>query len=130
ADFRRIATVENRAEKRHYVDTDLKPGTTYQHFIRQVGKVTGEGEASPIVRTQPRVVEDAVVSVTSAREVRLTWKAPQSDVAGYHVERAPVEVLSEDEIVRLKTDTPPLQAPSVGAVRAIGPFTRLTKDAL
>ena len=35
-----------------------------------------------------------------------------------------------DEVVRLKTDTPPLQAPSVGAVRAIGPFARLTKDAL
>src|SRR5262249_16873282 len=47
---------------------------------------------------------------------------------GYQVERAPVEVLSEDEIVRLKTDTPPLEEPSVGAVRAIGAFRRLTKE--
>src|SRR5262249_25830700 len=42
--------------------------------------------------------------------------------------RAVVEVYSEDEILRLKQDTPPLAEPSVGAVRAIGPFQRLTKE--
>jgi hypothetical protein len=47
---------------------------------------------------------------------------------GYHVERAVVEVFSEDEIVRLKKDTPPLAEPSVGAVKAIGAFARLTKS--
>jgi hypothetical protein len=44
------------------------------------------------------------------------------------VERAVVEVFTEDQIQRLKKDTPPLAEPSVGAVKAIGPFTRLTKE--
>src|SRR5262249_3534611 len=50
------------------------------------------------------------------------------DAAGYHVERAPVEVFSEDELVRLKKDTAPLREPSVGAVKAVGQFVRLTKE--
>jgi hypothetical protein len=70
-----------------------------------------------------------VASMLSPTEARLTWKAPpHRDIAGYHVERAPVEVLTEDQIVRLSKDTPPLEEPSVGAVRAIGKFTRLTKE--
>src|SRR5262249_11292652 len=70
----------------------------------------------PLGRKQPRIVEDAAVSVISTREVRLSWRPPagQRDVAGYHVERAVVEVFSEDEVVRLKKDTPPLAEPSVG----------------
>src|SRR5262249_27251875 len=49
-------------------------------------------------------------------------------VAGYHVERAPVEVFSDDELVRIKKDTPPLKEPSVGAVKAVGPFVGLTRE--
>jgi len=79
------------------------------------------------VRKQPRIVEDAVVSVMSAKEVVITWPAsPSKDVVGYHVERANVEVFSEDEILRLKKDTPPLDLPSAGAIKAIGSFQRLT----
>jgi hypothetical protein len=81
------------------------------------------------VRTQPRVVEDAVVSVLSTKEVKLSWTPPPGkDIAGYHVERASVEVFSEDQIVRLKKDTPPLAEPSVGGIRAIGKFVRITKE--
>ena len=82
--------------------------------------------------TQPRVVEDVVVSVVSAKEVRLVWQPPAGSVAaaGYHVERAVVEVFSDDEVVRLRTDTPPLLEPSVGAIKRIGSFTRLTKTPL
>src|SRR5262249_21697084 len=59
-----------------------------------------------------------------------SWKPLSGgDTAGYHVERAPVEVFSEDEVLRLKKDTRPLDAPSVGSVRAIGAFERLTKEA-
>lgn len=83
-------------------------------------------------RPQPRVVEDVVVSVLSAKEVRLAWQPPPgiTKATGYHVERAMVEVWSEDEIVRLKKDTPPLAEPSVGAVKRIGPFVRLTSTPL
>ncbi len=69
-----------------------------------------------------------MVSVLGPTEVRLSWQvSPGDGVVGYHVERAPVEVFSEDQIIRLRKDTPPLAEPSVGAVRAIGAFTRLTK---
>jgi hypothetical protein len=75
------------------------------------------------------VVEDAVVSVVSAREVRLSWKPPPgTDIIGYHIERAAVEVYSDEQILRLKKDTVPLANPSVGAIKAIGPFVRLTKE--
>jgi hypothetical protein len=85
-----------------------------------------------IARQQPRVVEDVVVSVVSAKEVRLSWQPPPGRVvaAGYHVERAIVEVFSEDEILRLKKDTPPLSEPSIGAIKRIGAFTRLTTEPL
>jgi hypothetical protein len=82
---------------------------------------------SPRVRKEPRLVEDVVVTVMSPRDARLAWK-PVPDAVGYHVERAVVDVFSEDQVIRLKKDTPPLAEPSVGALRAIGPFTRLTKE--
>ena len=109
-------------------DAEVKPGTRTFYQVRSLGK-DGESGPGPLGRTQPRVVEDAVVSVVSAKEVRLKWKAP-AEVVGYHVERAVVEVFSEDEIKRLRTDTPPLEHPSVGTVKAIGAFERLTKAAL
>ena len=82
-----------------------------------------------IVRTQPRVVEDVLASVISESRVAISWPAGQDkDVVGYHVERAPVEVFSEDQIVRLRKDTPPLELPSVGAVKSIGKFENLSKE--
>jgi hypothetical protein len=112
-----------------YRDTDLKRGMCYFYAVRAVGKEGKEGTDSLKVRTQPRIVEDAVVSVASPKEVRLSWTAPPGeDVVGYNVERAPVEVYSEDQILRMKKETTPLAEPSVGAVKAIGAFARLNKE--
>jgi hypothetical protein len=88
----------------------------------------GEYKAQkPKPRTAPALVEDAVVSVIGDRRVELDWTAPDdSTIAGYHVERAAVEVWSEDQLHRLKGRTPPLASPSVGAIRRIGEFQRLT----
>ena len=80
---------------------------------------------SPLVRAQPRVADDLVASVKAANEVALAWQ-PVADAVGYHVERAPVEVLTDDQILRLKKDTPPLPEPAVGAVKLIGKFETLT----
>src|SRR5262249_25823941 len=87
-----------------------------------------EGGGSGKGRTQPRVGEGGVVSVLGATKVKLSWTAPGPDVVGYHVERAAVDALSEDQVQRLKKDTDPLAEPSVGAVRAIGPFQQLTRE--
>lgn len=82
---------------------------------------------APKLRFGPRIVEDAVVSVLSPACIELEWKASgDKNVIGYHVERAAVEVLSEDQLLRLKKQTPPLAEPSVGALRRIGAFARLT----
>ena len=124
--------------------TEKVPGVDREHQIwtYRHPNATASGDASvnstvpnagsKRQRTQPRVVEDMVVSVVSAKEVRLEWQPPPGPVtaAGYHVERAIVDVFSEDQIVRLKKDTPPPPEPSVGAIQRIGPFERLTKAPL
>jgi hypothetical protein len=119
--YRPVAKVDRPA----FRDEDVTPGLLYSYAVRALTRGGAEGPDSVRVRAQPRVIEDVVVSVASAREVRLSWRADEGAI-GYHVERAPVEVFSEDELVRLKKDTPPLREPSVGAVKAVGPFTRLT----
>ena len=53
-------------------------------------------------------------------------RRPAAKLAGYHIERAVVEVWSEDQLPRLKGNTLPLPSPSVGAIRRIGRFERLT----
>jgi hypothetical protein len=82
---------------------------------------------APSPRSEPGIVEDATVSVLSPTRVELSWRAPEGTrITGYHVERAVVEVFSEDQLVRLKKQTPPLAEPAVGALRRIGAFHRLT----
>lgn len=94
---------------------------------------------------QPRavvpLVEDAVVSVIGAQRVEVSWPAPRGarfHRAGrvemvphsYHIERAAVEVYSDDQLKRLIRQTPTLEEPIVGAIRRIGPFKRLTTEPL
>jgi hypothetical protein len=88
--------------------------------------------ASADARGRPPLVTDLVVSVLSENQVRLKWLPPQAgaNVAGYQVERAVVDVLSEDQLTRLKLRTEPLTTPSAGVVRRIGAFEVLTKDPL
>jgi hypothetical protein len=124
-DFRQRARVNKGLKS--YRDSEVQSGTVYSYFIRSITKNGQESAPSLKVRTQPRVVENVVVSVVSARKAVLSWVPPGRAIAGYHVERAIVEMFSEDEIGRLKKDTQPLADPSVGAVGAIGPFTRLTR---
>jgi hypothetical protein len=87
-----------------------------------------EPPAPPPLRSPP-IVEDVVVSVHAADRVEVAWTPPGGAMpAGYHVERAVVEVWSEDQLVRLKTKTPPLARPSVGAIRRIGAFQLVTRE--
>jgi hypothetical protein len=93
------------------------------------GKLAASEPVKP--RTKPALVEDVVASVHGPRKVVVSWGPPREGVAaGYHVERAVVDVFSEDELQRLRKDTPPLAEPSVGGIRAIGEFTRITQTPL
>src|SRR5205807_237182 len=111
------------------------PGTNreQQMWSYRYAEVNGGTKiaAKEPVRTRPPLVEGVVASVLGPRQVNVTWRPSRSaGIVGYHVERAVVDVFSEDEIVRLRKDTPPLAEPSVGGIRAIGPFQRLTKTPL
>ena len=76
-------------------------------------------------------VQDATVSVLATDRVEIAWEPSKAEgVAGYHIERAPVEVWTEDQLRRLHSQTPPLTEPSVGAIRRIGKFDRLTVEPL
>jgi hypothetical protein len=109
-----------------YRDTNLKPRTVYFYAVR-AANADRLSDRSMVVRTQPRVVEDAAVSVLSANQVEIAWTPPpDKDIVGYHVERAAVEVLTDDQLKRLSSRTRPLSQPSVGALRRIGPFQQLT----
>lgn len=128
---------QNLVVLEHYANpTERIPGVDREQQIwtyryAEVKKELPAASRVMSVRPQPRIVEDSIVSVVSSKEVRLSWKPPISkDAVVYHVERAAVEVYSEDQIQRLKKDTAPLADPSVGAVKAIGPFVRLTKSPL
>jgi hypothetical protein len=125
---REIGTVD--ASQTTYEDRGLRPGIISYYTVQAEDADGHRGPASARTRTQPRVVEDLVVAVRSTSRIELTWKPPPEarDVVGYHVERAPVEVLSEDQLVALKKRAPPLPEPSVGALRRIGAFVRLTDE--
>ncbi len=111
-----------------YRDEKLRRGTVYRYFLRAIDGNGREGEPSLRARAQPRVVEDAVVSVISATEVEIAWTAPPGEsVAGYRIERAAAGVLSEDQLLRLKARTPAGDPPAAGAIWRIGPPVRLTE---
>jgi hypothetical protein len=88
----------------------------------------------PLPPTAPRAVppiDDVVVSVVSATRVQVTWSFQEGlAVRGFHVERAAVEVWSDNQLHRLKHRTAPLAEPAIGAIRRIGPFRRLTSEAV
>jgi len=117
-----------------YREEDLKKEKIHHYMVcpLQVKENTEapiESAVSIFVRTQPRLVEDVIASVHSTTKVILAWPAAKEpDVVGYHVERAPVEVFSEDEILRLRTDTASFGPPAVGAIKSIGKFEKLTKQ--
>lgn len=101
-----------------------------QVWAYRFGKATPETKPLPPIEP-PAYVEDAAVSVLAADQVAIAWTPSKAGgVAGYHVERAPVEVWTEDQLRRLRDQTPPLPDPSAGAIRRIGAFVRLTPEPL
>jgi hypothetical protein len=126
--YERVASVD--AGQRQYRDAGLQRGVVYYYAVRAAADER-LSEPSVKVRTQPPIVEDAVVSVLSQSQVQLSWAPPKAgDIAGYYVERADVEVWTEDQLKRLKSRIEPPAEPAVGAIRRIGPFERVSTDLL
>ncbi len=124
--YEKIATVGE--DVRVYHDSELHAGTLYFYAVcASAGPRLSP--ASIRLRTQPPIVEQAVVSVMAPERVELTWtRLERDDIVGYHVERGVVEVWSEDQLRRLKSRLEPLEQPAVGAIRRIGRFSRLTTE--
>jgi hypothetical protein len=113
-----------------YLDDGLRRGTVYYYTVRAA---TDEDVSEPSVkvRTQPGIVEEAAVSVLDHTGIDISWRPPESsDITGYHLERANVQVWTEDQLKRLKSRIRPLPEPSVGAIRQIGPFKQITRNLL
>jgi len=82
-----------------------------------------------IVRAQPAVVSDVVVSVLGPKQIEVAWpKAEAEDVAGYLVERAEVAAYSTDEVLRVKQRYCHTSENAVGRIKRIGQFQRLTSQ--
>lgn len=113
-----------------YEDSDVKKGALYFYAVATRDAAGQVGPLSRIVRAQTRVVEDVIVSVNSTTEVHVEWTPPDEadDVIGYLVERAPVEVWSDDQLVALKKRTPPLAMLAVGGIRRVGQFQAITPE--
>jgi len=70
-----------------------------------------------------------VVSVVGEDEVDVAWKAStEEDVAGYVVEEADVDVVTDDQLIKLKVRTPPLEKPyrPVVACREMTTFSAIS----
>ncbi|WP_254506555.1 kelch repeat-containing protein [Anatilimnocola floriformis] len=117
--------------QRAFIDPSVKTGERYFYYLTALLTNSIVDSVSIRVATQPPIADELSVSVLSPQEVQLEWSMPgkeSSDIVGYHIERAPVEVLSDDQLKKLKSQTPPLESPSVGMIRRVGPFERLTKE--
>jgi hypothetical protein len=138
ADFKPLAGAAIRSTE--FTDREVPRGRIAYYRVKAVAKDGTEGEPSPVARAQPRPPDDVRVNdmpLTSiyvipidTKRVSIGWFLPQQEGIKHHVERAPVEVFTEDQILRLKKDTPPLAEPSVGAIKKIGKFVRITKEPL
>ncbi|MDW7993080.1 MAG: kelch repeat-containing protein [Gemmatales bacterium] len=133
AKYQRIAEVPGNECR--FEDRTVQKGQIYYYFVRaetQAGALAEGAVASNKGRTQPRIVEEVTVSVLGPQQVELNWAPPESaeDVIGYHVERAVVEVYSDDQLVRVRNSVAPLPTTAVAAVHRIGPFQRLTEKPL
>jgi hypothetical protein len=125
ARFRPVARIGKQSTM--FRDTGVPRGTVAYYRVQTLALDGTQSESSPVVRAQPRVVDDHVATVVDAKRVQLAWRDNRDDLSGFHVERAPVEVYTDDQILRLKKDSPPLDDPVVGAIKRIGKFERLTK---
>jgi hypothetical protein len=118
AALQRVAQVEGLS----YTDASVAPQRVYLYRVAAVDAQGRESPMSRIVRTQPPVPRQPVVSVVDTRRIEVDW-APldDGDVAGYHVYRGTVAI---DTVLRgtpqaWRDNDPQYDEPVVVAVRDI-----------
>jgi len=109
-----------------WTDQSVKNGELWYYQVRSVDDGGRESAPSFIVRSQPPVVEDVVVSVIDAKRVEVEWKEPAADdIAGYVIERAPVSAYSSEQVRRIAQRYKEASDLAVGRIKYIGTFVRL-----
>ena len=98
-------------------------GEIVHYRVRSVALDGARSDPSPPASTRPAIVEDIVVSVLSANEIRVAW-TESTFVAGarYRVERADAVVRSTDELVALRARYSRTGDLAVGRIERIGRF--------
>ncbi len=114
-----------------FVDARADRDVVQRYRVRGVYADGGKSRLSFAATTRPAIVGDVVVSATDPSTVEIEWaRSKSADVMGYHVERADVAVESTAQAVRIATRYRDASGAAVGRLRAIGPFRRLTAQAL
>ncbi len=110
-----------------FVDKGAKKGEVYTYAISAGDRKGRVSKRSHLVSTRPRVVRGVSVVALKVDEILITWEKEKEakDVVRYVVERAPVEVYTNDQLVKIRSQTGSLAEPSIGAVRRIGVFEPL-----
>lgn len=118
-----VALLENRP-------SNSKGPAEQQVWAFRTAERTPDWKPEHSVNKRPRAIDDVVVSVIGERHVEIDWQPglarEDEGPLKYVVERAAVVLVSEDQLKRLKAQTPPLESPSAGAIHWIGPFEQLT----
>jgi hypothetical protein len=127
-----LALLENRTHRGHGGASEEQQVLTYR-YGEQAAERSVAKRSSSRPRHRPPLVDDVVVSILAADQVRVIWRPPdvaegRPAISGYQVERAVVDVYSEDQLVQLKSRTRPLEEPSVGAIARIGMFETVTPE--
>lgn len=126
-----LAPLAQGIEGTRWEDRGLAPGTLAFYQVRTMESTGRMLAGSPLVSTRPPVVTELVLSVLGPRHLELTWTAPAGeDLVGCHVERAEVAVYSALQVKRIRDRYPQACDLAAGAIKAIGPFRRLTAQPL
>jgi hypothetical protein len=109
-------------------DEGLKPGEAYWYVVKAVGKDGAQIPLSNRARTQPRVVNQPVVSVLDKERIKVQW-APHSaaDVIGYNLYRgiANVKTVIKGTPAAWRDNDPEYGEPKVVQVREIVKLQKL-----
>ena len=129
--LKRVAVVDG--DKRSWKDEMLQSlreareaGVVRFYAVQSLAGDGSGGALSMKARAQPAQVERVVVSVLAKDKVSVSWTPPEAkNMGSFVIERAVVEVMSDDQLKPMKERTKPLAAPSVAGIRRIGPFKRI-----